>query len=227
MSVTYLDNEYFVKDINGLATLNLSEKGIRDIAQIKGLETLTELQVLKLSRNQISEIKGLDTLKNLVELDLSSNIIAEIKGLTNQTKLRKLNLKENRFINIEGFENLINIEKIKFGFGHWNAEQLTPAEWVGGSRPKMTLVLHGSELTELEKNIVKGDAKKVVAYCRVRLKQAGYAKRLVPANKKIEKYEKQILTMIKDSEKKVQKAMRKAEMAKRQKFTYDPALRGR
>jgi hypothetical protein len=87
----------------------------------------------------------------------------------------------------------------------------------------MTLVLHGSELTELEKSIVKGDAKKVVAYCRVKLKQAGYAKRLVPADSKIEKYEKQIIKMMKDNEKKVKKAMRKLEMAKKQKYNFDPA----
>ena len=165
MSVTYMDKEYRVMEKNGLLTLDLIEKGIKDITEIKGLEALTELQVLNLSRNQISEIKGLDTLTNLVELNLSSNIIAEIRGLTNLINLRKLDLRENRFVNIEGFENLINIKKIKFGFAHWNAENLSATDWVGGGRPKMTLVLHGSELTELEKSIVKGDAKKVVAYC--------------------------------------------------------------
>ena len=49
---------------------------------------------------------------------------------------------------------------------------------------------------------VKGDVKKIVAYCRVKLKQAGYAKRLIPADSKIEKFEKQIVKMIKDYEKK-------------------------
>ncbi len=223
MSVTYLEKEYNVKEIYGFLTLDLSGKGIKDITEIKGLEALTELQVLNLSKNQIKEIKGLDTLKNLVELNLSSNIIVEIHGLTNLTNLRKLNLKQNRFINIEGFENLISLSKIKFGFGHWNAENLTPAEWARGIRPKSTLLLHGSELTELEKSIVKGDAKKVVAYCRVKLKQAGYSKRLVPADSKIEKFEKQITKMIKDNEKKIQKAMKKLEMAKKQKYSYDPA----
>lgn len=221
MSVTYLDEEYKAIEKNGLVTLDLSQKGITDITDIKGLETLTELQVLNLSKNQISVIKGLETLKDLVDLDLSSNKIADIEGLTNMTNLRKLNLKKNRFINIEGFENLINLNKIIFGFAHWNAEALNAADWAMGRLPKKTLVLHGNELTSLEKAIVKGDAKKVVAYCRVKLKQAGYAKRLVPAGSKIEKFEKQIIKMIKNNEKKVKKAMRKLEMAKKQKSSYD------
>jgi hypothetical protein len=33
--------------------------------------------------------------------------------------------------------------------------------------------------------------------------------------------------MMRDNEKKVEKAMKKLEMAKKQKFSYDPALRGR
>jgi len=226
MSVTYLDKEYKATENNGIMTLDLSRKGIKNISEIEGLEALTELRVLNLSKNQISEIKGLDTLKNLVELDLSSNIITEIRGLTNLTNLRKLNLKENRFINIEGFENLINLNKIIFGFAHWNAEKLSATDWIGGKRPRPTLLLHGSELTSLEKSIVRGDAKKVVAYCRVKLKQAGYAKRLVPADGKIEKFEKQIVKMIKDNEKKVKKAMKKVEMAKKQNQKYfDPAMR--
>lgn len=222
MSVEYDGKEYRVIENKGLLTLNLTGKGIEDISEIKGLETLTELQVLNLSKNQISAIKGLDTLKNLVELDLSSNIITEIKGLRNLTNLRRLYLRENRFINIQGFENLININKIKFGFAHWDAEKLKPSDWIAGSRPKKTLLLHGSELTDLERSIVKGDPKKIVAYCRVKLKQAGGSSVLVPADSKIEKFEKQIVKMIKDNEKKVQKAMKKLEMAKNQKYSYDP-----
>jgi len=165
-------------------------------------------------------------LKNLINLDLSFNEISEIKGLSNLRKLRTLNLKGNRFINIEGFENLINLDKIIFGFAHWNAEKLSTTNWVLGDRPKKTLLLHGSELTELEKNIVKGEAKKVVAYCRVRLKQAGYAKKLVPAGSQIEKFEKKIIKMIEDNEKKVKKAVKKLEMAKKQQQKYfDPAMR--
>ena len=38
---------------------------------------------------------------------------------------------------------------------------------------------------------------------------------------KIEKYEKQITKTIKDNEKKIQKAMKKLEMAKKQKYSYD------
>jgi hypothetical protein len=221
MSVALSGTEYFVEKIKGLMTLDLSRKGIKDISEIYGLEALTSLQSLNLSRNKISEIKGLDTLVNLEELDLSYNIITEIRGLSNLTKLRKLNLKENRFVTIAGFENLINIAKIKFGFGHWDAKSMDSIDWMSRGRPKKTLLLHGKELTELEKNIIKGDPKKIVAYCRIKVKQAGYTKRLVPAGKKIEKLEKEIAKMIKKTEKKVKEAMRRLEMAKKQKIRYD------
>lgn len=221
MSVTYLNKEYRAIEKNGLLTLDLSLNRIRDITEIKGLEELTELQALDLSGNQISEINGLDTLINLVELDLSSNRINEIRGLANLTNLRKLNLRNNLFINIEGLENLIHLKKVIFGFAHWEVDKIRLIYWSMGGAPKKTLLLNGSELTEIEKDIVKGGAKKLVAYCRVKVKQAGYAKRLVPADSKVEKYEKQILKMIKENEKKVQKAIRKAEIAKRQKFNYD------
>ena len=221
MSVNHAGKEYSMMENRGLLTLNLSGEGIKDITEINGLEALTELQVLNLSKNRITEIKGLEPLKNLIKLDLSSNLIAEIKGLRNLTNLKKLNLKENRFINIKGFENLININKIKFGFAHWDAANLKPADYALGARPRKTLLLNGNELTVVEKSVVRGDSKKVVAYCRARLKLAGYSKSLVPADSKIEKFEKQIIKMIKKNEKKIQKAVRKLEMAKKQKFNYD------
>ncbi|MFX0033846.1 MAG: leucine-rich repeat domain-containing protein [Candidatus Hermodarchaeota archaeon] len=206
MSVTYLDKKYQMENKKGFFTLDLSGRGITDITEIKDLEVLTELQVLNLSKNQISEIKGLETLKNLVELDLSNNQIAKIQGLANLTNLKKLNLKKNRFINIEGFENLINLEKLIFGFESWVSPNWSPKGNNPFSSAKKTLLLNGRELTVLEKKIVKGEAKKVVAYCRVQLKQAGYTKSLVPADARMEKLEKKIIKMIQDNEKKIQKA---------------------
>ena len=192
-------------------TIDLSRKGIKDITEIKGLEARTGVQVLNLSHNQIGEIKGLDTLKNLIKLDLSYNKIAEIRGLRNLTKLRILYLKGNRFVNIEGFENLINLKEINFGFAHWETHDLSPSQ----PRPRKTLILNGKELTGVEKYVVRGGAKRVVAYCRVKLKQAGYTKELVPADSKIKKLEEKILKELKNSERKTKKAMRKLEKEKK------------
>ena len=204
-------------------TLDLSRKGIKDITEIKGLEARTRLQVLNLSHNQIGEIKGLDTLKNLVKLDLSHNKIAEIRGLRNLTKLRILNLKGNRFVNIEGFENLINLKKLIFGFSHWDVDHLNQSINLvpnhidlGLYVPNSALILNGKILTAVEKYVVRGGAKKIVAYCRVKLKQAGYTKALVPADSKIKKLEEKIIKKLKDTEKKIKSAIR--EKYQRDKF---------
>jgi len=206
-------------------TLDLSRKGIKDITEIKGLEARTGVQILNLSHNQIGEIKGLDTLKNLVKLDLSHNKIAEIRGLRNLTNLRRLNLKGNRFTNIEGFENLINLKKLIFGFSHWDVDHFNVNLMDLSDGPKKTLILNGKELTVIEKYVVRGGVKKIVAYCRVKVKQAGYTKVLVPADSKIKRLEEKIIKELNDSEKKIKKAIIAREIAKKQQHKYDNRFR--
>ncbi len=90
---------YEVKTKKGLKTLKLYNFGIKDIADIKGLDNLTDLQVLNLAGNKIAEIKGLENLRNLEKLLLYSNEITEIKGLENLTKLEYLTLWKNPVFN--------------------------------------------------------------------------------------------------------------------------------
>ena len=78
------------------------------IKEIKGLDTLTDLEELFLEGNSITEIKGLEKLKNLKVLNLSGNKITEIKGLENLKKLKKLILVDNKIIPIKGLEGLEN-----------------------------------------------------------------------------------------------------------------------
>ena len=76
------------------------------VKEIKGLDTLTNLEELSLARNQISEIKALEKLKNLNYLNLSRNNITEIKGLENLKKLKTLILDNNHIKPIQGLEGL-------------------------------------------------------------------------------------------------------------------------
>ena len=104
--VQYKGKKY--KLTKGLA-LNLNNKEINEITEIKGLENLTNLQRLNLRSNNITEIKGLENLKNLVHLDLCFNQISEIKGLENLNKLILLNLENNQISEINGLENLTHL----------------------------------------------------------------------------------------------------------------------
>ncbi len=58
-------------------TLFLFNKGITDIAEIEGLENLTNIKTLRLGDNQIKEIKGLENLEQLQMILLRDNPIKE------------------------------------------------------------------------------------------------------------------------------------------------------
>ena len=89
-------------------SLDLSNKGISDISEIRGLESLENLQGLNLNDNQITEIKGLDKL-NLFQLGIDRNQITEIKGLDKLSSLQFLNLNGNQITEIKGLDKLTNL----------------------------------------------------------------------------------------------------------------------
>ncbi|MHA1785816.1 MAG: leucine-rich repeat domain-containing protein [Candidatus Helarchaeota archaeon] len=105
-----------MRDIEGLENLddslmelNLYRNGISEIV---GLENLTTLKVLNLSSNKIKRISGLDNLVNLEELYLWGNEISKIEGLNNLVNLKKLNLEENKIQEISGLDNLVNLQEL-------------------------------------------------------------------------------------------------------------------
>jgi len=121
MSVEYKGEEYSVKKKGrgetSRITLDLSGKGITDISEIRGLETLTNLHVLKLNNNNIVEIKGLETVGNLIQLELRNNQITEIKGLDNLVYLEELDLQGNKIEIIKGLDTLKNLRDLNL-FGN-------------------------------------------------------------------------------------------------------------
>ena len=96
-------------------SLNLSNKNISDINDIKGLENLGHLKELNLSKNQISRMMGLEKLKKLEVLDLSENSISNIENLNNLINLRAINLSNNNILEIDGLEDLKNLQRVDLG----------------------------------------------------------------------------------------------------------------
>jgi len=125
--------------------LDLREKGIKEITDIKGLGTFTELEELNLYGNEISEIKGLESLKNLKKLYIRKNQISEIKGLKHLINLEELYLNNNMISEIKELGSLKNlrvlwlsqnnIKKIK------GLENLTNLVW---------LSLNGNQISKIE-----------------------------------------------------------------------------
>lgn len=93
--------------------LDLKSNNIEFFADIEGLKPIeNDIEELDLSDNQISEIKGLENLTNLKVLRLKNNFISEIKGLNNLKKLEILDL-SNNFNITEIPENLNDLTSLK------------------------------------------------------------------------------------------------------------------
>ena len=145
MSVEFKGKEYRIKKKGGLLTLNLSWKEIMNISEIKGLESLNELQVLNLSYNSIFEIEGLETLKNLRELHLDSNRIVKIKGLEALKNLKLLNLAANSISEIEGLDILTNLEEL-----HLESNKIEIIKGLDSLENLRTLRLDGNRIAQVE-----------------------------------------------------------------------------
>ena len=75
----------------------VTELGIynKQLTSVKGLEKLTQLEVLSLRNNKLTDVKGLEKLTKLEELYLSDNKLTNVKGLEKLTKLTRLTLSNN------------------------------------------------------------------------------------------------------------------------------------
>ena len=184
VSVTYKRKKYYVEE----QSLDLSALNITDIDEIKGLESLTDLQELYLCENLITEIKGLDNLTSLEELDLNSNKIQEIKGLDNLTNLRALYFTKNQISELKGLDNLTNLQELYLNHNRIeeikDLDTLTSLEVLNLSKNQVKVIeglehLSSLRAIDLSKNpirrkekhlieIGKRDAQKVVRYCHLR-----------------------------------------------------------
>jgi Leucine-rich repeat (LRR) protein len=133
----------YVLDPNGeISYLTLRNNQIREI---KGLETLVNLQGLSLSYNQISEIKGLETLVNLQSLWLYDNQINEIKGLETLVKLQSLWLHNNKINEIKGLKTLINLQTL------WlSSNQISEIKGLETLGNLQTLWIDNNQLSEIK-----------------------------------------------------------------------------
>ncbi len=139
--ITYKDRQIEIKD--GL--LELSNRGIKDISEIKGLDNVLNLKELHLALNQITEIKGLDNLINLEALVLEGNQITEIKGLDNLKNLRWLNLNRNQIKEVKGLKTLKKLLGL-----YLNKSQITEIKGLDTLINLSILDLSENQITEIK-----------------------------------------------------------------------------
>ena len=101
-----------LKYFTNLTELILSYNQISDISALKGLIDLT---VLNVEFNQINDISILRGLTNLTVLNVRFNQIGNIGVLRSLTNLTSLNLWSNKIIDIKPLSNLINLTELDLG----------------------------------------------------------------------------------------------------------------
>ncbi|ECZ8706645.1 LPXTG cell wall anchor domain-containing protein [Listeria monocytogenes] len=95
-----------------LDTITRVSESYRGIADISGMENLTNLGYLYLNNNQISDISPLANLTNLSDLDLYNNPISDISPLANLTNLSNLDLNNNQISDLSPLSNLTNLKDL-------------------------------------------------------------------------------------------------------------------
>ena len=115
MAVVSPDGEpVFIKgEYYGATTTALDLSGMElndnDIAPLKDMANLTELN---LKGNQISDLSPLSGLADLTGLDLDENNISDLSQLSGLTNLRYLYLSKNQISDLEPLSSLMNLEEL-------------------------------------------------------------------------------------------------------------------
>ena len=147
MDTKYLSRQS-ISEIKGLESLTNLQKlylSNNSITEIKGLESLTNLQLLWLDNNSIAEIKGLEFLTNIQELYLSNNKISDIKGLKSLTNLQELYLSCNSITEIKGLESLTNLQVL-----YLSNNSITEINGLESLTNLQILGLSGNSITEIK-----------------------------------------------------------------------------
>ena len=96
-------------DAAGLVSLTAKDRGIADLG---GIEQLTQLEVLDLYGNEIRDLSPLAGLKRLRYLDLGSNRVEEVSPLASLKGLQVLLLADNRVTEVTALAGLDSLKSV-------------------------------------------------------------------------------------------------------------------
>lgn len=95
-----------IQYLTNLKELYLSRNHIRDLTPLKDL---TDLAILSLDNNKLENLNGIPSNK-LVRLSLEDNELTQVDALAGLTKLETLFISKNQLRNIDGLANLTNLK---------------------------------------------------------------------------------------------------------------------
>lgn len=129
-------------------SLNCSNKGVKNLT---GIELMTGLTQLRLSRNEIADVTPIAALKELTSLDLAQNRVTSLSPLGVLPKLRTLQIQQSpssadkpklsSLAGIEGFPELTSLTV--------NYQGLTSLEPLAGHNKLSSLTASNNELTDV------------------------------------------------------------------------------
>jgi hypothetical protein len=129
-------------DMLGLTSLNVTERGIVDLA---GLEYATNLQMLWIRWNDITDLSPLAGLVNLQMLDAHNNPnITDISPLSGLVNLEELVIRDNRISDISPLAGLTRLKDLHL---EWN--QISDISALAGLTDMKYLVLQGNKVSDL------------------------------------------------------------------------------
>jgi len=100
-------------ELNGVSALNYNGLSNDPIANLEGLQHLTNVRTIDLQGHTFSDISSLAPLIHVTYLDLSWNNITDITALQHLTGLMSLNLADNKITDIQAVQHLTNLTALR------------------------------------------------------------------------------------------------------------------
>lgn len=136
-----------IRDLNGLehavnlAELNLSDNEISDLSPLRPLEALRELYV---ARNRLASLEGLSGLKELNHLEAPENEIDSLAVVGSLPKLQALDVSYNKIASLDAISSATNLTSLKI-----NGNRIKRLEPVAGLAKLASLSVGYNEIADL------------------------------------------------------------------------------
>ncbi len=102
--------DLYESDVEKITSLDVPDKQIEDIS---GIETLSNLKELYLTGTNVSDISKLKGLTNLQQLSLTGTNVRDISALKELTNLKRLDLAFTEIKDISDLKGLINLQELE------------------------------------------------------------------------------------------------------------------
>ena len=135
------EGEVTQADVEGIVVLTARAA---EIADLTGIEALTQLTELHLNSNQISDVSSLSGLTQLTKLILYGNQISDVSALSGLTQLTILSLYENQIGDVSPLSGLTQLTEL-----HLYSNQINDVGPLSGLTQLTTLSLSNNQIGDV------------------------------------------------------------------------------